>query len=245
MLVKVDLGFKFVGGSSLGGPIKQLQNAVSFNFFANTSVYNPMKEMEEYMDKKQKFIYGAFLTPDEADNAYRATEKINQQTSQDQSSNTEQPPSDAEMTTEEKDKINEANETASETNNTEEATSTEGNNPPNITDSDMNRLILTAEYIKSTNLLLYLTIARKDINDIGTLTTDYTVSYIDLLALNNKTNDVKNIPDSTEILKGEFSSNWPIVLTNPLNLNDNELYSVTVKFNNGIDSLNGALKITD
>lgn len=110
MLVKVDLGFKFVGGSSLGGPIKQLQNAVSFNFFANTSVYNPMKEIEEYMDKKQKFIYGAFLTPDEADNAYRATEKINQQTSQDQSSNTEQPTSDAEMSTEEKDKITEAND---------------------------------------------------------------------------------------------------------------------------------------
>ena len=41
MLCSVDLNFKFIGGSSLGGPISQLQNAVGFNFFANTGLYNP------------------------------------------------------------------------------------------------------------------------------------------------------------------------------------------------------------
>ena len=40
MIAVVDLSFKFIGGSSLGGPINKLQNALSFNFFANTEVYD-------------------------------------------------------------------------------------------------------------------------------------------------------------------------------------------------------------
>ena len=43
MIAKIDLNFSIIGGSSLDGPIRQLQNAVSFNFFANTSVYNPRR----------------------------------------------------------------------------------------------------------------------------------------------------------------------------------------------------------
>lgn len=43
MIAKVDLNFSMIGGSSLSGPISQLQNAVSYNFFANTSVYNNRK----------------------------------------------------------------------------------------------------------------------------------------------------------------------------------------------------------
>lgn len=40
MLANVTLGFKFLGGSDIGGPISRLQNAVSFNYYANTSVYD-------------------------------------------------------------------------------------------------------------------------------------------------------------------------------------------------------------
>lgn len=40
MIANVDLSFKFIGGQSLYGPINKLQNAVSFNFFANTHVYD-------------------------------------------------------------------------------------------------------------------------------------------------------------------------------------------------------------
>lgn len=39
MVATITLGIKFIGGSSLTGPINKLQNAVSFNFFANTEVY--------------------------------------------------------------------------------------------------------------------------------------------------------------------------------------------------------------
>jgi len=65
MIAKVSLGFKFIGGSSLGGPISQLQNAVSYNFFANTSVYKPAKVLTDAIDTRNKFIYGAFSSPED------------------------------------------------------------------------------------------------------------------------------------------------------------------------------------
>lgn len=53
MIAKVDLNFSIIGGSSLDGPIRQLQNAVSFNFFANTSVYNPRRYYNQVETKWQ------------------------------------------------------------------------------------------------------------------------------------------------------------------------------------------------
>ena len=41
MIANVEIAFKFIGGSALNGPINKLQNAVSFNYFANTGVYDP------------------------------------------------------------------------------------------------------------------------------------------------------------------------------------------------------------
>lgn len=40
MIASVTINFKFIGGSDLTGPIARLQNAVTFNFFANTGVYD-------------------------------------------------------------------------------------------------------------------------------------------------------------------------------------------------------------
>lgn len=40
MIVSVSIGFKFIGGQGLKTPIDELQNALSFNFFANTEVYD-------------------------------------------------------------------------------------------------------------------------------------------------------------------------------------------------------------
>ncbi len=39
MIANVSLSFKFIGGESLYGPINKLQNALSFNYYANTGVY--------------------------------------------------------------------------------------------------------------------------------------------------------------------------------------------------------------
>jgi len=41
MIANVSISFKFIGGSTLLGPINKLQNALSFNYFANTQVYDP------------------------------------------------------------------------------------------------------------------------------------------------------------------------------------------------------------
>lgn len=48
MFAKVSLNFVFLGGSDLAGPISRLQNAVSFNYYANTSVYDNRAEMAQY-----------------------------------------------------------------------------------------------------------------------------------------------------------------------------------------------------
>ena len=40
MIANVNVNFKFLGGSDISGPISRLQNAVSFNYYANTSVYD-------------------------------------------------------------------------------------------------------------------------------------------------------------------------------------------------------------
>lgn len=48
MFAKVNISFVFLGGSDLAGPISRLQNAVSFNYYANTGVYDNRAEMVEY-----------------------------------------------------------------------------------------------------------------------------------------------------------------------------------------------------
>jgi len=48
MFAKVTISFQFLGGSDLAGPISRLQNAVSFNYYANTSVYDNRAELVNY-----------------------------------------------------------------------------------------------------------------------------------------------------------------------------------------------------
>ena len=40
MIANVSINFSFIGGSSLDGPISKLQNALSFNYFANTGLFD-------------------------------------------------------------------------------------------------------------------------------------------------------------------------------------------------------------
>lgn len=48
LLAKVDLTIDFVGGSDISGPIKRLQNAVSFNYYANQRFYDNRADRTEY-----------------------------------------------------------------------------------------------------------------------------------------------------------------------------------------------------
>ena len=48
MYAEITLDFVFLGGSDLAGPIARLQNAVSFNYYANASVYDNRAERVAY-----------------------------------------------------------------------------------------------------------------------------------------------------------------------------------------------------
>ena len=47
MFANVNINFTFLGGSDISGPIARLQNAASFNYYANTSVYDRRSDYRE------------------------------------------------------------------------------------------------------------------------------------------------------------------------------------------------------
>jgi hypothetical protein len=67
MFAKINLDFPFIGGSDLAGPIARLQNAVSFNYYANASVYDNRAERVEYdpTGTGKEIRYKPFSYPDE------------------------------------------------------------------------------------------------------------------------------------------------------------------------------------
>jgi hypothetical protein len=52
MIAKVTMSFNFVGGEGLKGPIDRLQNALSFNYYANTEMYDERAEATDDSYKK-------------------------------------------------------------------------------------------------------------------------------------------------------------------------------------------------
>jgi len=50
MIVTVKLGFKIIGGHGLKEPIEKLQNALSFNFYANTEMYDERADATDTTD---------------------------------------------------------------------------------------------------------------------------------------------------------------------------------------------------
>lgn len=64
MFATVSLGIVILGGQSLTGPISRLQNAVSFNYYANTGVYdNRADRMELDENGKEKYTHVWVPTP--------------------------------------------------------------------------------------------------------------------------------------------------------------------------------------
>lgn len=48
MMAKVTMNIDIIGGSDITAPIKRLQNAVSFNYYANTSIYDNRSDISQY-----------------------------------------------------------------------------------------------------------------------------------------------------------------------------------------------------
>ena len=53
MMAKVSMQIHILGGSDISAPIKRLQNAVSFNYYANTSLYDNRSDVAEYNDNSK------------------------------------------------------------------------------------------------------------------------------------------------------------------------------------------------
>lgn len=65
MIANINLTFKFIGGGDLGGPISRLQNAVSFNYYANSSVYDDRADRVTYENNDDnKVTYNNIWIPD-------------------------------------------------------------------------------------------------------------------------------------------------------------------------------------
>ena len=56
MLAKVSLGFNFIGGMGLKEPVQELQNALSFNYYANTEIYDERATATEDTSKLDKYV---------------------------------------------------------------------------------------------------------------------------------------------------------------------------------------------
>ncbi len=60
LLAQINISFKFIGGGDIAGPIRRLQNAMSFNYYANTRFYDNRADRVSYLsDNNWKEIGGA------------------------------------------------------------------------------------------------------------------------------------------------------------------------------------------
>lgn len=62
MFAKISLGIIIIGGQSLEAPISRLNNAVSFNYYANTGVYDKRADRATYADNGKINYNSIFLT---------------------------------------------------------------------------------------------------------------------------------------------------------------------------------------
>jgi hypothetical protein len=61
MIVDVNLSFDFIGGHGLKGPVEELQNALSFNFYANTEIYDERATATEDVSARDKYVVEKIL----------------------------------------------------------------------------------------------------------------------------------------------------------------------------------------
>lgn len=76
MLCKVTISFKFIGGGDITGPVRRLQNAMSFNYYANTSFYDNRADRAEYQPTNYETMGGAGNNQLDYDKSYAYTGKM-------------------------------------------------------------------------------------------------------------------------------------------------------------------------
>lgn len=71
LLAHVNISFKFIGGGDLEGPVKRLQNAMTFNYYANSRLYDNRADRPSY---KENYITG--ISELEIDKSYAYTTEM-------------------------------------------------------------------------------------------------------------------------------------------------------------------------
>jgi hypothetical protein len=61
MIAKITLGFNFIGGHGLKEPVEELQNALSFNYYANTEIYDERATATESTEARDKYMVEKIL----------------------------------------------------------------------------------------------------------------------------------------------------------------------------------------
>jgi len=61
MIANVTLNFDFIGGHGLAGPVEQLQNALSFNYYANTEIYDERAVATEDTSALDKQVFDGIV----------------------------------------------------------------------------------------------------------------------------------------------------------------------------------------
>ena len=62
MFARISLNFKFLGGSDIEAPIARLQNAISFNYYANQSIYDDRADRAQYANDDAKLRVSPWYT---------------------------------------------------------------------------------------------------------------------------------------------------------------------------------------
>lgn len=80
MLCKVNISFKFIGGGDITGPVQRLQNAMSFNYYANASFYDNRADRVQYQATNWATMGGAGNNEVDTNNSYAYVAKRYQET---------------------------------------------------------------------------------------------------------------------------------------------------------------------
>ena len=80
MLCKVNISFKFIGGGDITGPVQRLQNAMSFNYYANASFYDNRADRVQYQATNWATMGGAGNNEVDIEKSYAYVAKRYQET---------------------------------------------------------------------------------------------------------------------------------------------------------------------
>lgn len=224
MIANVNISFKFIGGSSLYSPINKLQNALSFNYFANTHVYDvradyvaKVSSIEGSKLETSRKTFGS----DETEPNYTLVNGLDiTKTSMDTALPNEVPPSNLST-------LPEGNQlgTSDRVNSKPEVTTT-SSATGDLTRLKLKNISLSAYNVNGT---LSFTVSRKNLSDNSALAKDYSV----IVSITSKIDKTigHQVKLTTKLLSSSINQTFNFNLSDmtlPCSTIDNTNYILTV-----------------